>query len=110
GFSMRASDSFEYRLVKAKLRANGGSGAEAVKVFNALLAERTILRPREDVYGLAVALKRTRDFEGAWRTLAPLREGASHPAFETLAAQIRAGQGRHEDALAIYRAALATSP
>jgi beta-barrel assembly-enhancing protease len=110
GFGMRSSDSFEYRLVKAKLRANSGSGPEAVKIFNALLAERTIMRPREDVYGLAVALKRTRDFEAAWRALAPLREGASHPAFETLAAQIRAAQGRHEEALAIYRAALAASP
>jgi len=110
GFSMRASDNFEYRLVKAKLRANSGSGAEAVKIFNALLADRAIVRPREDVYGLALALKRTRDFDGAWRTLAPIREGASHPAFEFLAAQIRAGQGRHDEALAIYRAALVTSP
>jgi predicted Zn-dependent protease len=103
-------DSFEYRLVKAKLRANSGSGAEAVKFFNALLSERSIIRPREDVYGLAVALKRTRDFDAAWRTLQPIREGASHPAFELLAAQIRAGQGRNDEALAIYNAALATSP
>jgi predicted Zn-dependent protease len=110
GFSMRVTDNLEYRLVKAKLRANSGSGGEAVKVFNALLADRGIVRPREDVYGLAIALKRTRDFDGAWRTLAPIRAGASHPAFEVLAAQIRAGQGRHDDALAIYRAAIATSP
>ena len=110
GFSLIPPDSFEYRLVKAKLRANSGSGAEAVKVFNALLAERSIVRPREDVYGLAIALRRTRDFEGAWKTLAPIREGPGHPAFEVLAAQIRSAQGRHDDALAIYKSALAATP
>ena len=104
------ADSFEYRLAKAKLRAMNGAAAEAVSAFRTILADRTIIRPREDVYGLAVALRRTRDFEGAWKTLAPLREGAGHPAFEVLAAQIMADQRRHEEALAIYRAGLRANP
>ena len=104
------ADSFEYRLAKAKLRAMNGSAVEAVSAFRTILADRTILRPREDVYGLALALRRTRDFDGAWKTLAPLREGAGHPAFEVLAAQIMADQRRHDEALAIYRAALKANP
>jgi len=103
-------DSFEYRLTKAKLRAMYGPASEAVTAFRTILADRTIVRPREDVYGLALALYRTRDFDGAWKTLEPVRQAPSHPAFELLAAQIRAGQGRHEEALAIYNAALKTSP
>lgn len=103
-------DSFEYRLVKAKLRAMAGSPSDAVSAFRSILADRTILRPREDVYGLAFALKRARDFDGAWSTLAPLRQGASHPAFEALAAQIRVEQKKQDEALAIYRAALKANP
>jgi predicted Zn-dependent protease len=104
------ADSFEYRLVKAKLRAMAGSPAEAVNAFRVILADRTIVRPREDAYGLAYAQRRARDFEAAWNTLAPIRQGASHPAFEALAAAIRADQGRNDEALAIYRAALKASP
>jgi predicted Zn-dependent protease len=103
-------DSFEYRLLKAKLRAASASPSEAVSAFRTMIAERTIVRPREDVYGLALAQRRARDLEGAWKTLAPLREGASHPAFELLAAQIRTDQRNHDEALAIYRAAVKSFP
>ncbi len=104
-------DSFEYRLARAKLLALAGSPGDAVKVFRAKLEDRTVVRPREDVYGLALALLRARDFEGAWKTLAPLREsGAQHPAFERLAAQIRADEGRRDEAFAIYKAALRGHP
>jgi predicted Zn-dependent protease len=104
------ADSFEYRLVKAKLRAMTGSPAEALAAFRMILADRTVVRPREDVYGYAYAQRRARDYEGAWNTLAPLRQGASHPAFEALAGEIRAEQRRADDALAIYRAALKSNP
>ena len=103
-------DTFEYRLVKARLRALNGSAAEAVAAFRTLLADRTVVRPREEVYGLAVALHRARDFDGALKTIAPLRQGASHPAFELLAARAKAAQGLHDESIAIYRGALKTSP
>jgi predicted Zn-dependent protease len=106
----RFSADSEYRLAKARLRATNGSPAEAVTAMRQLLAERSVVRPREEVYGLALALYRARDFEGALKTLAPLREGASHPAFELLAGQVKAGQRKHAEALAIYRAAMKTSP
>jgi predicted Zn-dependent protease len=96
-------DSFEYRIARAKLRARAGSGNEAVTLFRIMLADKTVVRPREEVYGLALALRRTREFDEAWKTLAPLREGASHPAFELLAAQLLGDMGRGDEALALYR-------
>ena len=104
-------DTFEYRLARAKLRATSGSASEAVSFFQTALADKSVLRPREDVYGLALALRRTREFDAAWKTLAPLRSGAgSHPSFELLAGQLMADMRRDDEAIAIYRAALATYP
>jgi len=100
------SDSFDYRLVRAKLRAMTGSPAEAVALFHTMLEDRTVLRPREEIYGLALAQRRARDFDGAWKTLAPLRAEASHPAFELLAAQLLGDMRRDDEAIAVYRAAL----
>ncbi|HEX4944207.1 MAG TPA: M48 family metalloprotease [Usitatibacteraceae bacterium] len=104
-------DSFEYRIARAKIRAGSGSATEAVTYFRNQLADRSVLRPREDVYGLALALRRTRDFVEAEKELATIRgsEG-SHPAFEWLAAQLQADQGRMDAALATCRAALKSHP
>ena len=104
-------DSFEYRLARAKLRAASGSANEQVTYFRNQLADRTVLRPREDVFGLAIALRRARDFAEAEKELATIRAGeTAHPAFESLAAQLQADQGRTEAAIATYRAALKTHP
>ena len=105
-FSMRTADSLEYRLARAKIQAATGPSAQAVDFVRIRLDERTVVRPREDVYGLALAQRRARDLDGAWNTLQPLREGASHPAFELLAAQLAADRGKPQQAVDIYRAAL----
>ena len=105
------ADSFSYRLVRARLRAASGSPSEAVNWFRAALEDKTVVRPREDVYGYALALRRARDFDGAAKMLEPLRRPEStHPAFEALAAQLASDRGRPEEALAIYRAALKATP
>ena len=104
-------DSLEYRLTKAKVRAMAASPSEAVTLFRNRLAERTIVRPREEVYGLAFALRRAREFDEAWKTLAPLREGQPlQPAFELLAGQILAESGKTTEALAVYRNVLKAYP
>ena len=108
-FRMIPSD-FEYRLVRAKLRAATGPAHEAVTFFKLALAEKTVVRPREELFGLALAQRRARDFSGAWSTLAPLRERDSHPAFEVLAAELLSDQGKLGEALDTYRKALAVSP
>ncbi|HEY4997722.1 MAG TPA: M48 family metalloprotease, partial [Usitatibacter sp.] len=117
-------DSFEYLLARAKLRAMTGSATEAVTYFRTLLEDQTVLRPREDVYGLAYALRRARDFDAAWKTLEPIRGGQvdarplpvlgvalpPHPAFELLAGQLKVDMHKEDEAMSIYRAALRVYP
>jgi predicted Zn-dependent protease len=120
-------DTFEYRLARSRVRAANGSANEAVTYFRTLLEDQSILRPREDIYGLALAQRRARDFEGAWKTLEPLRAGrvisqgapaafstvppaTTHPAFELLAAQLKSDMRANDEAFAIYRHALKTYP
>ena len=115
--SRMVPDTFEYRIARSKLRAANGSPNEAVTYFRTMLEDKTILRPREDVYGLALALRRARDFDGAWKTLEPLRAGkvispgapaafstvppvSTHPAFELLAAQLKSDMGANDEAFA----------
>jgi predicted Zn-dependent protease len=110
-FSMARADSFEYRLVKARIRAYSGAPAEAVKWFRSELEDKTVVRPKEDIYGLALALYRARELDAAWATLEPLRKTADiHPALQVLAGQIRAEMRRPDEALEIYRAALRVHP
>ena len=104
-------DAIDYRLMRAKLRAASGSPNEAVNWFRTQLADQTVYRPRDDVYGLALALRRARDFDGAWQVLQPIRDGGTaHPQFETLAAQLLADRGRNDEAVATYRKALEKWP
>jgi predicted Zn-dependent protease len=107
---MARMDNLDYKLVRAKLRATIGSPTEAVAYFRAELADKTVVRPREDVYGLAVAQRRARDLQGAWNTIQALRTGESHPAFERLAAQLLADQGKRDEALETYRKAMKAFP
>ena len=103
-------DSFEYRVVRAKLRAAAGAPHEAVRLFETMLADRTVVRPREDVYGLALAQRRAREFDAAWKTLAALREGPPQPPFELLAGELLADQGRLDEAIALHRKSLQAWP
>jgi len=110
-FRTGRADSFEYRLMRARLRAFAGSPSEALRYFRSELADKTVVRPREDIFGLALAQRRVRDFEAAWSTLAPLRQGVeSHPAYERLAAQLLADRGRGDEALETYRKGLKAFP
>lgn len=105
-------DSFEYRIARARVRAGTGSATEAVRAARLQLEDRSVLRPREDVYQLALAQRRAREFDAAWKTLEPLRAAgtAQVPAFELLAAQLQTDLGRNDAALATYKAALANAP
>ena len=109
--SMRVSETTEYRLVRARIRAMSGSPTEAIKYFRAQLEDKTILRPREEVYGLALSLQRNREFDAAWSTLEPLLKGPNvHPAFLNLAGHIKSDMRRDNEALEIYRSALNAHP
>ncbi|HEY2627686.1 MAG TPA: M48 family metalloprotease [Usitatibacter sp.] len=102
-------DSIEYKIAKARMRAQSGSSSEAINYFKLALEDATVLRPREDVYGLALAQRRAHDLEGAWKTLQPIRvQGRSQPAFEVLAGQILADMHKNDESIAVYRTALKT--
>jgi predicted Zn-dependent protease len=103
-------DSFDYRVARAKLRAANGSPMEAVNLFRTMLEDQTVLRPREEIYGLAFAQRRAHDFEGAWKTLQPIRGASTHPAFELLAGELQSDMHRSDEAIATYRAALKQAP
>jgi len=104
-------DSIEYKIAKARLRVSGGSTTESIRFFKVALEDATVLRPREDVYGLALAQRRAHDLDTAWKTLQPIRvQGRSHPAFELLAGQILGDMHKNDESLAVYRTALKTWP
>jgi beta-barrel assembly-enhancing protease len=104
-------DSLEFRLARAKVRAESGQVAEAVSWFRNRLTDKTVLRPRDDTYGLALALIRARDYAGAEKELSMLRSAAqAHPAFEQAWARLLKERGRNEEALETYRKAIKTFP
>jgi predicted Zn-dependent protease len=104
-------DSLEFRLARAKVRAESGQAAEAVTWFRTRLEDKTVLRPRDDTYGLALALIRARDFAAAEKELTALRSAAQpHPAFEQAWARLLTERGRNEEAAAAYRSALKAFP
>ena len=106
-----APDSIEYKISKARMRAAQGSTSDALRFFKVALEDATVLRPREDVYGMALAQRRAHDLDGAWKTLQPIRmQGRTHPAFEVLAGQILADMHKGDEALAVYKTALKTWP
>ncbi len=109
-------DSVEYKLARAKLRVMSMSPFEAVNYFKTEISASTILRNRADAYGLTLALTLSRQFAAAEKELAGIRNwGGSggivgHPWIENLAAQIKSGQGKFDEALVIYKTAMKNFP
>lgn len=103
-------DSLEFHLVRAKLRAQLGTPAEAVADFENLLKERKFANEMAVHYGLARAQLRVRNYGAAEREVQTLRRfKATSPMVDNLAAEIRSAQGDFAGAAAIYRTALKTS-
>lgn len=99
-------ESPEYKMAQAKLRIMSLGNNEAVTYFRAAIAERTVLRNRADVYGLAMALSRARDFAGAEQELSAIRlSPATHPWIENLSAEIQLQKGQYDAAVTTYQTA-----
>jgi beta-barrel assembly-enhancing protease len=109
-------DSVEYKLARAKLRVMSMSPFEAVNFFKGQIAGSTVMRNRADSYGLTLALMQSRQFVAAEKELATIRNwgGAGntggHPWIENLAAQIKSGDRKFDEALTIYKTAMKTFP
>lgn len=84
-----ARESEDYHYVRALLRSYVGDGADAVKHFEAVIADRKFTSEAVARYGLAASLLRTRDFERAKRELATVKaKGVEHPMVEALLGQL----------------------
>ncbi len=104
-------DSVEYKLARAKLRVMSMSPFEAVTFFKGEIAASTIMRNRADAYGLTLALTQSRQFDSAEKELASIRTwNGGHPWIENLAAQIKNGERKFDEALKIYKAAIKNFP
>ncbi|MBL8512293.1 MAG: M48 family metallopeptidase [Betaproteobacteria bacterium] len=103
-------DSLDYRLSVAKLRVLSMGASDAVPFFRAAIAERTIRRDRADVYGLALALTRMREFAAAEKELATIRANTPSPWVENLSAEILVGQRKWDEALARYKSGMRLYP
>ncbi|MFA7317647.1 MAG: M48 family metalloprotease [Sulfuricella sp.] len=103
-------DSQAFRLVRAKLEAGEGSPQNAVKGFEAALAEKKYSSEVAQRYGLASALLRSKDYSRAERELALARKLADHPMFEVLAMQVKLATRQHGAALDICRNGLKRFP
>ena len=93
------TDSKEFYLVRAKLRAMQGAPREAVTALEAQVRERRFIDEGAAHYGLAYALHRARDFKRADMALVEARRLLGpHPMLDTLTAEIRVAQGQGREA------------
>jgi beta-barrel assembly-enhancing protease len=103
-------DSVDFQFAHAKLRAMQGAPADAAEHFRNLIAEKTIRRSRADLYGLALAQKRQRDFSAALATVEEARRGGPNAWIENLAGEVQMDQGKPKEARETYEKALAVMP
>jgi predicted Zn-dependent protease len=105
------TDSVEFQLVRAKLRAGDGAPPDAVTYFRTLLAEKRFATETATRYGYAQALLRAKDYAAAEREVALLRKAAPpHPMIETLATRVRLAAGDPAGAEKIIAAAAQNYP
>lgn len=103
----QVADSLEFQLVRAKLRAQDGTPRDAVTEFETRLKDRSFAGSETAVrYGLAQAQLRERNLAAAEKQVGELRRlKAVSPMIETLAAQLRLGQGDAAGAVKLLREA-----
>ncbi len=107
----QVTDSVEFGLVKAKLRANNGMAQAAIEQFQLNIRERRFANEAAEHYGLAVAMLRKNDLTGADVQIQWLRTHAPrHAFFENLAAKIEVARNHPQAAAAQYAKALSLFP
>jgi predicted Zn-dependent protease len=104
-------DSLGFQLIRAKLRAEMDTPAEAVAFFRQSLAERKFLSEAASRYGLVVSLMRARDYTGARKELEFLRKLVpASPIVDTLTCRFGVAAYGPERTLPCFREALKTYP
>jgi predicted Zn-dependent protease len=104
------SNSGDFLLVKAKIRAMQGGPQEAIAYFRDQIGGRKSLQPAVSQYGLAVSLLRAGDLPGAERAARQAESTLKDPMIDNLLGRILLTAGKNDAALSLYRAALTRSP
>lgn len=107
----QVTDSMEFHLVRAKLRASSGVPESAITLFEQNIRERRFNNEAAEHYGLAVAQLRKNAFAQVEKELAWLRKNAgAHAMIETLAVRLEVAKNNPLQADKQYAAALARYP
>lgn len=101
----------EFDYVRAKILANSGTAGQAVSLFQGNLQDKRYTSETAQHYGLALAMLRNNNPDGASRELSWLKANApSHPFFAKLAANIEVTRDNPTQAAKAYQAGLAIYP
>lgn len=107
----QVEDSLDFQLVRARLRAQEDSPADAVRAARNVLKEKRYSNETAARYGLATALMRARQFKEAETEVQKLLSGKPvHPMIQQLAARSALDAGHHELALQRYQAGSEAHP
>lgn len=101
----------DFDLVRAKVLANMGPANQAVSLFQNNIQDRRYTSESAQHYGLAIAMLRLGNVDGATKELNWLRANSpNHPLFSSLAANIEVSRDNPIQAAKAYQAGLAIYP
>ena len=101
----------DFDLVRAKILASSGIANQAVTLFQGNLQERRYSSEIAQHYGLAIAMLRLGNVDGASKELTWLKANSpNHPFFANLAANIEVARDNPKQATKAYQAGLAIYP
>lgn len=107
----QVADSLDFQLVRARLRAQEGSPADAVRAARDALKEKRYSSETAARYGLVTALIRARQSKEAEAEVQKLLSGKPvHPIIQQLGAHSALAAGQHGLALQRYQAGSAAHP
>ena len=107
----QVTDSLEFNLVKAKLRASNGLAQSAIDQFEDNIKERRFASETAEHYGLALAMLRKNDLAGAQNQIKWLNKNAAKNAFiENLVARVEVARNNPQAAASQYAKALSLYP
>jgi beta-barrel assembly-enhancing protease len=107
----QVTDSIEFNLVKAKLRAANGLAQDEIEHFEDNIKERRFASEVAEHYGLALAMLRKNDLTGAQNQVKWLRANAPKNAFiENLVARVEVARNNPQAAAAHYAKSLSAFP
>ena len=107
----QVADSRDFHFVRALLKSYQGTSKDAIRDFEASLAERKFNDESATRYGLVASLLRDKQLERAAKELAVLEQTAKPNAMiEAMAGQVLAQSGKRDLAIKRYQAALQRYP